>query len=206
MIKKQQKWIALVVAVTFIWLLQASSLPLNAAGSNAQASAANAEQGPDYYESVSHKAAPAKSRSILPLILIGVGAITLTAVLVLVVLKTRYDITGIWQTVWHYNELGYTYDITMTFSGDKKSGTVYEDYWGGTGTYTVDSKNVTFTIIWDNGNTGHFTGTFSDKDVMSGTFYETLWPNTGTWTATRGGATVGIRERMGLGVKCGGGR
>jgi hypothetical protein len=206
MIKKQQKWIALVVALTFMWLLQMSSMPLNAAGTSEQVGSANADQGPDYYEAVSHKAAPAKAKSILPLILIGVGAITLTAVLILVVLKTKYDITGIWQTVWHYTELNYTYDITMTFTGDKKSGTVFEDHWGGTGTYTVDGKNVSIVVSWPNTNTAHFTGMFTAKDVMSGTFYETLWANTGTFSATRGGATSGIPVRKNLSAKCGAGR
>jgi hypothetical protein len=67
MIKKQQKWIALMVVVTFIWLLQVSTLPLAAANAAERVSAANTEQGPDFVEAVGHSASPAKKKSILPL-------------------------------------------------------------------------------------------------------------------------------------------
>jgi hypothetical protein len=50
MINKQQKWIALLVVVTFIWLLQVSTMPMAAAGTTEQISAANAEPGPDFVE------------------------------------------------------------------------------------------------------------------------------------------------------------
>jgi hypothetical protein len=204
MIKKHQRWVALLVIFTFLWLLQLSSMPLSASGTSEQVNSASPEQGPDYYEAVSHKAAPAKKKSILPFILIGVGVITITAVVVILLVLKSYDITGNWQSNWHYNELGWDYDIDFTFTGNKKTGTVIEGYWGGTGTYTVDGKNVTFSIIWNNGNTAHFTGTFTDKDAMSGTFYETLWANTGTWTAIRGGSGAGIPKVNARGPKRGG--
>jgi hypothetical protein len=202
MIKKQQKWIALAVTVAFMWLLQVSAMPLPAT----ETAVAAADQGTDHYEAVGQKAAPAKKKSILPFILIGAGALTVTAlVLVLFVLK-GYDITGTWQSDWHYNELDYDYDIALIFTGKKKSGTMTETHWGGPGTYAVDGKNVSFTITWANGNTGHFTGTFTDKDTMSGTFYETLWPNTGSWTARRGAAAAVKPERRAPLGNCGAGK
>jgi hypothetical protein len=191
MLKKQQKWIALVVACTFMWLLQVSATPLTAAGSTAQASAASAEQGPDYVEAISHKAAPAKKKSILPLVLIGVGAIAVTAaVLFLVVLKS-YDITGNWTISWRWTVGSTASDtVAFTFTGTKKSGTVSVGY-GDTGTYTVDGKNATWTLssydpqfVW--------TGKFDGKDKMSGTMVLPSEGESGTWTATRSGTTASL--------------
>lgn len=204
MIKKQQKWIAWIVVLTFMWLLQVSAMPLPAAGTTGNT--VSAGQGPDYYEAVGPKAEPAKKKSILPWILIGVGVLTVTAVVLFLFVFNGYDITGIWQGHTHYNEHDSDYDFPFTFTGKKKSGAVVEGEWGGTGTYTVNGKNVTFTILWDNTNTGHFTGTFTDKDTISGTFYETLWPNTGTWTATRGGAVISKPDRKSPMAHCGAGR
>ncbi|MBN2399505.1 MAG: hypothetical protein JXI33_04105 [Candidatus Aminicenantes bacterium] len=122
MIKKQQRWIALLVTLTFIWLLQVSKLPLNAAGNSEQVRAAHAEQEPDYFEAIAQKTAPAKKKSILPWILIGVGVLGVTAaVLFLVVLKKDYDITGAWNFV--FTTGGGSVSYVKTFSGTKKSGT-----------------------------------------------------------------------------------
>ena len=119
MIKKQQKWIALFVAVTFIWLLQVSTMPLAAAGTTEKVSSASSEQGPDFVEAVGQKYVPAPKKSILPYILIGVGVIAVAAVLFLVVLKTKYDITGSWHFVFtHGGSLNYT----IVFTGTKSSG------------------------------------------------------------------------------------
>ncbi len=180
MIKKQQKWIALIVVVTFMWLLQVSNMPLNAAGSSEQASSANAEQGPDYFEAISQKAAPAKKKSILPLILIGVGVLGVTAALYFFVLKTNYDITGSWNFIFTLGSNNTPW--TIAFTGDKKSGTFLTT--GNpvlTGTYAVDGKNVTMTLTY--APTINFSGSFSDKNVMSGTFNE--GSSAYTWTATR---------------------
>ena len=56
MIKKQQKWIALFVALTFMWLLQVSTMPVTAADSREQVSSASSEPGPDSYEVAGYKA------------------------------------------------------------------------------------------------------------------------------------------------------
>ena len=145
MIKKQQKWIALFVALTFMWLLQVSTMPLAAANTTEQVSSANAEQGPDYLEAVGYKAVPAKKKSIVPIILIGVGVVAVAAVLFLVVLKTKYDITGIWivtQTWVGGNPIFYEWE----FVGDKESGDVKISTTK-FGTYTVDGKKVNWNII-----------------------------------------------------------
>ncbi len=180
MIKKQQKWIALLVMVTFVWLLQVSTMPLTAAGTSERIASPSAEQGPDYYEAIAHKAAPAKKKSILPWILIGVGVVAVTAVLFLVVLKTDYDITGAWDFVFTIGST--TAPLKITFAGTKDSGiymTAENPMF--TGSYTVDKKNVSMTINSD--PTIPFSGQFTEKDKMTGTFI--LGSSNFTWTATR---------------------
>jgi hypothetical protein len=186
MIKKQQKWIALLVVCTFMWLMQVSTMPVAAAGTTEQVSSAGAEQGPDYYEAISQKAAPAKKKSMLPIILIGVGLVAVTAaVLFLVVLKS-YDITGIWNVTWQWT-VGDTSSgtIVMTFTGTKKSGNLTDGY-GDSGTYSADGKNVNWTLTTVD-PAFKWTGKFDGKDKMSGTMVWPLIGSSGTWTATRSG-------------------
>ena len=185
MIKKQQKWIALLVAVTFIWLLQVSAMPLAAENSGGQASALDSEQGPGYLEAVSHHAAPPAKKSILPLVLIGVGVVAVAAVLVLVVFKTSYDIVGNWTFVF----TGYTNEThILSFSGSKKNGTCgFVEVPGFfDGNYTVDGKDVA--IVMTNFPTTQFVGKFTGKDAMSGTWVD-ISEHSWTWTATRNAAS-----------------
>ena len=192
--KKQQKWIALVVTLTFAWMLHVSAAPLAAAGAAEQVSSANAEQGPDYLEASGQKAATAKKKSILPIVLIGVGVAAVTAaVLILVVFKTKYDIVGSWTLTWKWTVGGNASDtVKFTFSGTRESGLVSEDY-GDTGTYTVDGKDVTW--ILTSYNAGFkWTGRFDDKDTMSGTMVLPSEGESGTWTATRIGTTAALPD------------
>jgi hypothetical protein len=166
MIKKQQKWIALLVTLTFVWLLQVSAMPLAAANTKEQVSAANAEPGPDYFEAAGQKAAPAKKKSILPLVLIGVGVVAVAAVLFLVVLKTSYDITGEWTMNYLMPSLPLaTYPIT--FTGDKKVGTAVMNTI--TGPYAVNGKKVTI-IIYEGTDKWEYIGEFKTKIRMEGDF------------------------------------
>jgi hypothetical protein len=193
MIKKQQKWIALLVVCTFMWLMQVSTMPVAAAGTTEQISSASTEQGPDYYEAVSQKAAPAKKKSMLPMLLIGLGLVTVTAaVLILVVFKDKYDPVGSW-TGTGTKSTGGSWTSHMIFSGEKKSGTLtYSDpgMTNAPGTYTKDKKDISFRVNWG-GWVFVFTGTFSTKDNMSGTWTtEGLASNNGTWTMTRDGSSA----------------
>jgi hypothetical protein len=189
MINKQKKWTAILVTVTFIWLLQVSAMPAGAADATEQIDSANAEQGPDFLEAIGHKAAPPKGKSILPYVLIGVGVVAVAAVLILVVFKTKYDIVGTWT-------FAFTgpYDVTVhyTFVGDKKSGTWSEVSGGDSGTYTMDGKDVTMTVSGSPETV--FTGQFTGKDTMTGTW---VW-ETMTWnfTATREMTTAGVKTPM----------
>ena len=166
MIKKQQKWIALLVTLTFAWLLQVSTMPLAATGTTEQVSSANTEQGPNFVEAIGHNASPAKKKNILPIVLIGVGVVAIAAVLFLVVLKTNYDITGEWTMNYVMSGLPVaTYPIT--FTGDKKAGTASMNFTNGT--YAVDGKKVMINTTqgiarWE------FIGEFKTKVRMEGDF------------------------------------
>jgi len=188
MFKKQQKWIAFFVALTFIWLMQVSTMPMAAAGASEQASVASSAQGPDYYEAVGQKTGPAKKKSILPWILIGVGVLAVTAVVLFVFVLNKYDIRGDWNIIRTANNLPYSF--TVKFIGEKASGT-FDAMQSGTllhGTYTADGKDVSW--IFDSGS--EYTGSFTDKDTMSGAYLKYDGVTTGTWTATRTAAAAAM--------------
>jgi len=164
--KKQQKWIALLVTLTFVWLLQVSVMPLSAAGATEQNGMTIVEQGPDYFEAVAQKAAPAKKKCILPYVLIGVGVVALAAVLYFFVLKTNYDITGDWTMNYLMPGLPLiTYPIILT--GNKKTGNAVMNTTAGT--YIVDGKNVTINTYMGNLK-WEFIGTFKSKVRIEGDF------------------------------------
>jgi len=177
MIKKQQKWIALLVVCTFMWLLQVSTMPVAAASAPEQIASAGNEQAPRFVEEEGDSSYQTKKSSALPLILglVAVGAAA--ALLVLVVLKTKYDITGAWTLTFQYTG-DPQYSTTITFTGDKKTGTF--KIGGSSGTYTVDSKKVTWTY---SGGTTTYTGEFTDKSNMKGTMISNGFP--GTWSAVK---------------------
>jgi hypothetical protein len=113
-----------------------------------------------------HNVAPAKKKSILPMVLIGVGVVAVAAVLFLVVLKTSYDITGKWTL--NYLMPGWplsTYPLTCT--GDKKAGTAATNLINGT--YAVDGKKVTINLTQTTAR-WEFIGEFTTKDRMEGDF------------------------------------
>jgi hypothetical protein len=188
MIKKQQKWTALLVTLTFVWLLQVSTMPMAAANAPEQIGSANKDQGPRFIEEEGGGGYHAKKKSILPMVLVGVGVVAVAAVLVLVVFKTSYDIRGNWDVSRTSN--GSTYDFTVTFSGEKASGSFEANQSGSllTGTYTADNKDV----VWTFASSSKYTGTFSGKDTMSGTYLKYDGTTTGTWTATRTAATTAV--------------
>lgn len=195
MSKKQQKWIAIFVTVTFVWLLQVSAMPLNAANAPAreQVSSASTEQAPSFLEQEgdSTKAVPAKKKSSL-LLIIG-GAVVLAAVaavLVLVVFKTKYDITGEWKFSWKRDtDADWLYkDRKFVCSGDKKQGTYEFHQFTNTvlkGPYTVEKKNVNFTIEYSSNSHYVYYGTFETKDKITGTLTKTETSQVGTWELVR---------------------
>ncbi|TFG75545.1 MAG: hypothetical protein E4H23_10635, partial [Chrysiogenales bacterium] len=77
MIKKQQKWIAVLVTLTFMWLLQVSTMPVAAASAVEQIGSANTEKAPSFIEEEGDSSYQPKKKSALPLILgvVAVGAL-----------------------------------------------------------------------------------------------------------------------------------
>ncbi len=178
--KKSQKWAALMVMLTFVWMLQVSAIPLAAETTVEQASSVNAEKGPDFYEAVAQKSVPAKKKSILPYVLIGAGVLAVTAVILFLVLKSSYDITGTWEITFTQGSESAT--GIFYFTGEKDSGTYQSDLSPTfSGTYTVDGKDVTMIVVVM--PTIQFLGQFTGKDGMSGTYGlgSSIW----NWTATR---------------------
>ena len=142
MIKKHQKWISLLAMVTFVWLLQVSTMPLTASETSEQIAAADTEQGPNFVERTGVAGPATAKKSILPYVLIGVGVVAVVAVLFLVVSKTDYDITGSWDFVFTYE--GAIELFTVIFRGDKINGTFYflaAPYQFGNCTLTVRSPH-----------------------------------------------------------------
>jgi hypothetical protein len=173
------------MALTLLCLPQISSMPLAGTGTEERINSVNAESGPGYLEAVKQPPVPVGEKSILPYVLIGVGTCAVGAILLLVVLKTNYDIVGSWRFVFFQPE---TEIYTLVFSGTKASGNFSFDVsYSAGGTYTVDGKNVTMAIKVP-GN--QITGRFIDKDTMTGTWG--TYAGTVNWTATRIAATAAL--------------
>lgn len=80
-----------------------------------------------------------------------------------------YNIIGTWSVAATY-ALGGTDNWTVSFVGDKKSGTVTLSGYGTslTGTFEVDGKNIDFDVSASDGIIS-FAGTISNNEEMNGT-------------------------------------
>jgi hypothetical protein len=197
-IKIHKKAITLILIATFFYLIQITVMPLGAETSRASGNETMSSTGNEtgLIEQEAPSGYAKKKSSVLPIIIgvVAVGAIA--AVLVLVVFKTKYDITGTWSET----NTVVTGTTSIVFSGDKKSGTVsLQPKYLDTGTYTVSSKTVHFefhasgyTYNWV------YDGEFDGKDTMSGTVKYVPGSgstSTGTWSATRATTTAGAVEK-----------
>jgi len=179
-ITDHRKIIAVAVTFSFVYLIGVASLPL--AG----------DQQPGAIEKIGTSGTPsAKKSPIIPIIIgvVVVGAVA--ALLILVVFKTKYDITGTWTGSSTDQVFDTTRNVTITFSGDKKSGTLVlttEEGQVFPGIYLVDGKDVTYTA--DMGMEFTFTciGSFSDEDHLSGTWQMSNNESYGIWTLARSAA------------------
>jgi hypothetical protein len=181
----KKRVIALFVAFAFLSLLSASTMPLRAdqAPDQAGTTVSSPEQGPSFIEEEGYGHATAK-KSIVPIILIGVGVAALAAVLVLVVLKTKYDIVGAWTVSVNWTNPTITGSYTTTFTGDKKSGTC--SALTNSGTYTVSGSDATWTL-----GVATYVGKFDTKTTISGTM-STTGGNLGTFTASKNATTASV--------------
>jgi hypothetical protein len=195
MMTQHRKLIATAVLVAFLCLAQSASAPLRAepAAARQGSSLESREQTPRVLEQQGSVSAPAKRKSLLP-ILIGVAAAgAVAAVLVLVVFKTRYDITGNWDYSWKYagdSEWRYA-GQRVTFSGDRKSGTL--TYRGYPGAYVANGKNVAFVFAYQSDNTVTNSGRFAGQDKLSGTWKMDQDASVnGSWEMVRASVTAQV--------------
>jgi hypothetical protein len=168
-----------------MWLLQISNMPLAAANTPEQVSSENAEQTPNFVEQENSSGYQAKGKSILPIVLIGVGVVAVAAVLFLVVLKTTYNPVGTWSGTMTNQTTNYTWPTDMIFTGGKKSGTFIYTFESGSGNYTCSGKDINYSCMV-NSNILSFMGQFDNKDKMSGTWQNESYADyKGTWQFIR---------------------
>ncbi len=97
----------------------------------------------------------------------------------------QYDIRDPWLLEEKYSD-GSEFVVTLTFSGDIESGTV-TDSDGGSGTYTVQSSSISFTLEFPD-ITYEYNGSIPNRDQMTGFSSRIIHGGetiTGDWTATR---------------------
>jgi hypothetical protein len=191
MFKRHKKMIALAVTMAFLTLLPVYSQPLPAgqALNPDKGAAANAEQTQNVVEKEQQVGYQASPKRILP-VLIGIAAVAAVVfIIVLLVSKKKYDISGEWQfrnvfiTAGHAN-----FDSVWTFtpydSYNKAMGRYVRNENGSTteGEFTiVDRSGVVFQDDW---MTEQYTGQFDSKTTMSGTFVLADGAE-GSWAATK---------------------
>jgi hypothetical protein len=179
-----KKMVSLGVILSFLFLLQVSVMPLSAT------------DGMGAVERSGGAPAGGEKKSIVPILLIGLGVAAVAAVLVFVVFKTKYDIRGHWDVSRTLEGSATPFEFTIDFTGEMKEGTFTSLQAGNTltGTYTVDKKDVYF--IFGPGGSEYW-GKFTGKDSMEGTTKH-VSGKTGNWTATRGaGAPASVKAPSG---------
>jgi len=191
MIKRWQRLIAMVVTVAFLALLPISSLPLPAAPALSQDEEALecADQAANFIEKEQQVGYQAKQKNILPIILGVVAVVGGIAILVILLAKVKYDVSGVWEFHNDYTTAGSTdYDSIWTFTPyenfDKTSGTFERNVKGTISKgrfYFVDKKIVVFQ---NTDVSEQYVGSFANKTTMSGTFQLTSGAE-GNWTAKK---------------------
>jgi hypothetical protein len=191
MIGKYKKIIALGVTIAFLTLLPIHSLPLPAEQAMSQDKEAmgSVEQAQNFIEKEQQTGYQVSQKNALPIIL---GIVALTAVIfviVMLVTKIKYDVTGVWEFHNDFTTGGFAdYDSIWTF-------TAYDDFDKTMGTFernvndkitkgrfsVINKKDV---IFQDNGDTEQYIGTFDSKTTMSGSFGTTSGAS-GKWTAKK---------------------
>jgi len=191
MIKKYKKMIALGVTMTFLTLLPISSLPLPAkqALSQDKEEMGSAEQAQNFIEKEQQVGYQVTQKNVLPIIL-GIAAVAAVVfILVMLVSKVKYDISGVWEFHNDYTTEGSVdYDSVWTFTPyyeyEKGIGSYARNINGTitTGQYTVVNK--TEVVFQDDAVTEQYVGQFDSKTTMSGTFVIATGAK-GNWTATK---------------------
>jgi hypothetical protein len=191
MIKRFKKMIVLGVTMTFLTLLPVHSLPLPAGQvlSQDKDAVANTEQTQKFIEKEQQIGYQASSKKLLPTLLVIAAVAAGVFLLVMLVSKEKYDITGDWDFHTDYTTEGYAdFDSVWRFTASdaysKIQGTYLRDENGKLtqGQYTVFNKiEVLFQDDW---MSEQYVGQFDSKTTMSGTFVLATGAE-GTWTATK---------------------
>jgi hypothetical protein len=191
MMKSYQKTIALCVTLTFLTLLPVYAQPYPAEPSLDQDKeiTANAEPAQNFIEKEQQIGYQASPKNILPVIL-GIAAVVAGVfLLVILISKDKYDLTGSWDFRHNYTTAGHTdFDSVWTF-------TAFDSYNKVAGTYSMNVKGVISTgqftivnkseVVFQNDNvTEQYVGQFDSKTTMSGTFVEASGAQ-GNWTAVK---------------------
>ncbi len=113
------------------------------------------------------------------LILIAVSVLAGTMLNAGCDLTGPYDVRGTWRFTGKYLDIDF--DKTLTFSGEKKRGTVTDEL-NGTATFTSDGYHVDFDLSIICFCKKTWKGSFINKDNMVGTL---TGCSRGTWTASR---------------------
>ncbi|MCJ7526112.1 MAG: hypothetical protein MUP71_12955 [Candidatus Aminicenantes bacterium] len=82
MLKKQQKWIALLMTLTFAWLLHITAMPLAAVETTEQVSSTSVEQAPGVFEQTGSEWGRVKPRTSPLLLIAAVVALALLYLLI----------------------------------------------------------------------------------------------------------------------------
>lgn len=191
MMKKHQRTIALVVSIAFTTLLTVYALPLPAARSLGQdeETLSSAGSGSNFVEKEQQAGYQGTHKNSLPILLgivaVGVGVL----LLVVLVAKPKYNITGTWDFHADFTTAGNDdYDSVWTFLP-------YDDLNPVSGNFTRNAGGVItrgqFTVVnkkevvfQDNGLNEQFVGQFDSKTTMSGTFVVASGAK-GDWTAKK---------------------
>jgi len=191
MINRYKKIIAFCVTLTFLTLLPVYSLPLPAGQSpdRDKETTVNADQAQNFIEKEQQIGYQASPKNLLPVIL-GIAAVVAGVfLLVMLVSKDKYDITGDWDFHHDYTTAGFSdFDSVWTFTAyddyNKVFGTYSMNASGTitTGQYTIMNKNEV--VFQDNDVTKQYVGQFDSKTTMSGTFV-VADGSSGNWTATK---------------------
>jgi hypothetical protein len=193
MITRGKKPIALTLALTLFALLGLSAAPLPAAGASGAgeaSSAASADSAPQAVEREMQAGVKLERKKILPVILIGAAAVAGIFLLVMLVSKVKYDISGTWDFRNSFTSAGQIdFDSVWTFTAfdslNPVQGTYVRQVNGvtvGRGSFTVlNKKDVVF---YGSDYEEEYKGQFDSKKTMSGTF-ALISTAKGTWTATK---------------------
>ena len=199
MITRCKRPVALTLAFTLFALLGVSTMPLPArasgagaeeAGAGGASSLESADSAPQAVEREMQVGVKLEKKKILPVVLIGAAVVAGIFLLVMLVSKVKYDISGTWDFHNAFTSAGQIdFDSVWTFTAFDSLNPVEGTYRRvvngvavGSGTFTVlNKKDVVF---YGADYEEEYKGQFDGKKAMSGTF-SLISTAKGTWTATK---------------------